>query len=368
MIGLLIGLCGIYFVIMIIMIISWYSIPLSKHSTGHLRSVSVIIPMRNEEHNITDLLYDLVSQNYPEEKLQVILVDDHSSDRSVAIAQSALKKYQSTFAVIGLEEGEYGKKAALTEGISMANGEVILTTDADCRVNSTWIQTMVSAFDSSTKMAFGPVQLIATSFFGKLQMIDFSALIGVGAASWRLGTPGMCNGANLAFTKEVFKECNGYQGTEQYPSGDDEFLMRKIKNLYPNSIKFVKDTSAVVSTKPMHMIRSFIQQRIRWAGKWKLHQDMKTGFTAVFIFLFYIILLTVTIVEFVNTRNMVLISTLWIIKWLLDAILVASVLRLSRIQLPVFHSIMLSFIYPFYAIVIGLSTISYNFEWKGRKY
>jgi hypothetical protein len=53
-----------------------------------------------------------------------------------------------------------------------------------------------------------------------------------------IGKPNMCNGANIAYPKAVFEEVNGFDGNEHIASGDDEFLMHKIAEKYPNQIVF----------------------------------------------------------------------------------------------------------------------------------
>jgi hypothetical protein len=124
----------------------------------------------------------------------------------------------------------------------------------------------------------------------------------------------------------------------------------------------------MVFTTPLPNIRSFFQQRIRWAGKWKLHKDVITKSIAIFIFLFYLVMLTGTGQAFILREHIGVVMMIWGGKWVLDVILVGSVLKLSRQRLPIIESLILSVIYPFYAIVIGISTINYTFEWKGRKY
>jgi hypothetical protein len=63
-------------------------------------------------------------------------------------------------------------------------------------------------------------------------------LVGSGACAMMIGKPNMCNGANIAYPKAVFEEVNGFDGNEHIASGDDEFLMHKIAEKYPNQIVF----------------------------------------------------------------------------------------------------------------------------------
>lgn len=371
MIWFFIGMSVVYLIFMLAMIVSWYKIPGNSTSTDQstLMKISVIVPVRNEAKHIARLLDQIRTQDYTSSPFEIIIVNDHSTDDTVAIVEKFKEKNGISLHLINLEDLKEGKKAALTEGIYKANGEIIVTTDGDCEVGNEWLSTVVNRFDDETKMVFGPVAIRGNTFFDKLQMMDFAGLIGVGGATWQMGLSGMCNGANLAFRKDVFQECNGYEGSELYPSGDDEFLLRKVHDYYPKGIRFVKSKSAVVFTGAQATIKSFVHQRIRWAGKWKLHHDLATKLLAIFIFSFYALMLIVTgrsLLFFYEDINIVI--SIWGVKWLLDVVLVGSVLKLSNQRLFILESIILSLIYPFYAIGIGISTINYTFEWKGRKY
>lgn len=361
---------SLYLVFMLVMITAWIRIPSTNSSIKKqpALSVSVIIPVRNESKNIAKLLRQLMSQSYPKELFEIIVVNDHSTDNTSAIIEQLKIEEGINLRLMNLKKLKEGKKAALTEGITAANGEIILTTDGDCEVSKEWIQTIINSFDEHTQMAFGLVAILDKNFFSKLQMIDFAALIGIGAASWRLGTAGMCNGANLAFRKLVFQECGGYEGSEKHPSGDDEFLLRKVSEQYPQGIQFIKSRLAVVFTGAQPNLQTFIQQRIRWAGKWKLHKDITTKLVAIFVFLFYSSLLIGTGISFFSSQYLSIILAIWGVKWLLDVVLVKAVLNIGNQRLPLIESIVLSMLYPFYAIGIGISTINYTFEWKGRKY
>jgi cellulose synthase/poly-beta-1,6-N-acetylglucosamine synthase-like glycosyltransferase len=370
MIVLFIILNMIYMLFMLALNIAWRVI-MTRKTAGRLatnRQISVIVPVRNEQKNIQKLLNQLAAQDYPKERYEIIVVDDHSSDQTASMALALMEAGFDNMSLVHLEGSKRGKKAALTQGINKANGEIIITTDGDCQVGEKWLKSIDHSFDEEVKMVFGPVAMRAETFFEKLQMIDFAALIGVGAATWQLGMEGMCNGANLAFRKDVFWACNGYQGTEQYPSGDDEFLLRKIHLKYPDGIRFLKNYDAVVYTEAQPGLDALINQRKRWAGKWKVHKDFSTRLIAMFVFFYYALFLATTIWSIAMAEHFDVILVVWCVKWLLDVVLVQGVLRLSNQQIPVMASMVLSLAYPFYAIGIGISTINYTFEWKGRQY
>jgi cellulose synthase/poly-beta-1,6-N-acetylglucosamine synthase-like glycosyltransferase len=84
------------------------------------------------------------------------------------------------------------------------------------------------------------------SYFERLQTLEFLYLIGLGAATIGNKKPSTCNGANLAYTKEVFEELKGFQGIDDLASGDDELFLHKVAAKYPDKIGFCKSFDALV--------------------------------------------------------------------------------------------------------------------------
>src|SRR4030095_3544460 len=117
-------------------------------------SISVIIAARNEEANIEALINSLAGQTYPKQLFEVIVVDDHSEDRTWELIQQnaialSLKCIRLKDRVRPDENLRSYKKRAIEEGISLATGELIVTTDADCRFEPEWLRT-IAAFHDET--------------------------------------------------------------------------------------------------------------------------------------------------------------------------------------------------------------------------
>src|SRR5688572_18109496 len=168
--------------------------------------VSIVIPVRNEQAGIGHLLKDIRTQSY--QNFEVIVVNDNSRDNTAAIVLN-FSSQDPRFTLLA-SRGE-GKKVALTTGINASRGEIIVTTDGDCRVKMDWLKAMQKYFQAhGTKMVFGAVRLEGSSFFSALQSHEFLSLVGTGAATIWYGFPSMCNGANLAFRKATFFEVDGY--------------------------------------------------------------------------------------------------------------------------------------------------------------
>ena len=169
---------GFYFSFLILIWHNWNRIKINTPSSAKNLTVSVIIPCRNEEFNIGDLLGDLVSSTYKKSNFEIIVVDDHSTDSTWENVNSWVKEHS----VLGLNiklvqlDNNKGKKAAIDKGISKATGKIIVTTDADCRVSCSWIKEIAGVLGNS-ELVFGPVMLLDSgSFFSRLQSLEMMIL------------------------------------------------------------------------------------------------------------------------------------------------------------------------------------------------
>jgi cellulose synthase/poly-beta-1,6-N-acetylglucosamine synthase-like glycosyltransferase len=235
---------------------------------------TIIIPARNEQENIAICVNAIMQQQYPQQLIEVIVIDDHSTDATALVVQQLQQQY-SNLQLIKLADTLNGKKLnsykkkAIENAIGHAAHEWIVTTDADCIATPQWLAAM-DAYIQQTQSVFVAAPVIYTndgSVVATFQYIDFMSMQGITAASVTAGFHSMCNGANLAYQKSVFYEVNGFRGIDNIASGDDMLLMNKIKAVYPKRIGFLYAPEAIVTTHPMPNWRSFFNQRIRWASK-----------------------------------------------------------------------------------------------------
>jgi len=342
-------------------------------------SVSVIIPVRNEAANITQLLEDIDQQYWPDGKLleasqlEVIVVDDHSEDQTEILVQNFEAKHVSLKLLkLQLPEGFAGshKKLALGQAIAQASGEVILTTDGDCRVRPQWVSSVLLFMQQqNAELVSGPVTFGREhNLFQQLQTIEFASLIGTGAACMQAGFPNMCNGANLAFRREAYCEVGGYEGSMHIPSGDDEFLLQKVFRRYPSRIAFIKNPQAIVQTTAQPDLISFYHQRKRWAGKWKLHKKASTALLALFIFGFHALLLITGLMALQGAFPGLVFFSLILGKASVEFLLLRAVLRQMDKKLHVPNFMLLQLIYSAYAVFFGIVANFGSYKWKARRY
>ncbi len=378
MMGVFLVLTFIYCLLLLLAIGKWRAMYSNKdeiHGKGKHLCISVLIPARNESLRISGLLMSLAAQRYPIQSYEVVLIDDHSEDDTIAVAQELAIALSLPLRCIRLSESKNGmvlkgKKAALQQGVEAARGEVIVTTDADCVMGGDWLQSIHHYFkEHAAAMVVGPVTFSESSRpFDKLQTIELGALVGTGAVSLGYGKPNMCNGANLAFTKSAFEAVGGYHDNMHIPSGDDEFLLQKIYKFYPRKVYFNVHPEGVVSTAPAKNIKAFISQRRRWGGKWRLHKAISVKLMAVFVFAFHLFYLTTLANTLLGALNPILFIGVFIVKASLEYFFLKGVLTHMGKSLYMKHFVFLQTIYSLYVVVFGLLVNFGTFEWKGREY
>ncbi|MFY0592746.1 glycosyltransferase [Roseivirga sp.] len=329
-------------------------------------AISVIIPFRNEELNLVQLVSSLNNQVHSQ--FEAIFIDDHSEDNGFEVLQSLLSEVSFQYKILRLESGT-GKKEAIHLGISSSRYDLIITTDADCEMNAEWLRTMACPFkESDLQMLAGPIGLKGDSFWQRMQSMESSALIGIGGVMISNGKPTMANGANLAYRKRAYHKVNGFEGISETPSGDDELLMNKVLAIYPKGIQFCKLEKALVQTAAQPSWPLFKQQRLRWASKWKYGKRGATILIALFVLMIQLIQIGLIGMLYFNNNYMKLAIGLLGLRLLIELIFLWSVRRSLGQKTYVLPAIFSYLLYPFYAIYIGVAANFGKFEWKGRNY
>lgn len=346
---------------------SWRSVPYySPAAVQPQTTISVIIPARNEEENIAALLQALDKQSYPSSRFEVIVIDDHSTDNTVAI----VKQFPSV-KLLQLEADNINsyKKKAIETGIAAAGGELIVTTDADCIPPPKWLET-IAAFKEETNAVFiaAPVAINSnSSILPVFQAMDFMVLQGITGAVVHNNQLSMCNGANLAYTKKAFETVNGFTGIDTIASGDDMLLMYKIAAQFPGRIHYLKSKYAIVSTAPMPTWSAFFNQRIRWASKASKYNDKRIFPVLLLVYLFNLSFLATAIAGFRDNYYWLLLFILWVYKTVAEFPLFSSVASFFGKQRTLRFFFFFQPLHILYTIISGLFGQMGNYEWKGRK-
>jgi len=364
----ILSLSAIFYIYFIIRVrIGLFSLHYAQ-SKETIRNISVVIAARNEENNIGICLQSVLKQTYPDCKYEIIIVDDGSTDRTAAIVNSFSESFTNVH-LLSLKCDstlKFGRKPfALAKGIAQANGEIILTTDADCLVPSKWIEIMVNHFEEGVALVAGPVaERCSKTFFAKMEQIEFLGLITTAAGLIGSGHPIICNGANLAYRKDAFIAAGGY--SENNTSNDDETLMNQIVTRKIGKVAFAPEFDAVVNTISSNTILSFLRQRVRWANKRGHYEDKSILFTLVGLYIFFVSLLLTAVLIFLGYHLIWPLAIAFIGKISADYFTLKSGARLFRQHISKYHFLIAEFLHVPYIVIAAAAGQFASILWKGR--
>jgi cellulose synthase/poly-beta-1,6-N-acetylglucosamine synthase-like glycosyltransferase len=347
-----------------------FLLALSKKEKKHKHiasfpNVSVVVAARNEEENIERCLRSILQVDYPADKLEVVVADDGSTDRTPEII-SKIKQEHNNLKVIRIESqinNLKGKANALAQAIAQTNGEFIFLTDADCEVPRTWIKGMLRHFDEKTGVASGVTIIETGKIFYGMQSLDWAFLLSVAAAVGRLFKPVACIGNNMAFRKEAYIECGGYQNLK-FSITEDFALFKAITENGKWGYAFPVDLETLVISKPVKTLKELYHQKKRWGTG-----GLDTGLLGIAVmsggFIFHLLLiLSPLLIEKISS---LLISL--VLKFFIDGAFLFKTLRKFKKTsllkyLPFFelYYIIYVVVLPF-VVFFGGKTV-----WKDRKY
>ncbi|WP_265712602.1 MULTISPECIES: glycosyltransferase [Sphingobacterium] len=367
---LLIIFACVYAILVLWMRRGWTGLQVPQRIPEPTKTVSVIIAARNEELNIRRTIEAILGQHFPKEQLELIIIDDHSDDNTSAIVQ----EYQEDgVKLIRLNENgrlNSYKKLAISRAIDCCSGDIIITTDADCRMGPKWLATVVGTFEKEhAYLLSSPVVYSEEkSYFEQLQTLEFLYLIGLGAAGIGNGKPTTCNGANLAYRKDVFWEMGGFNGIDELASGDDELFLHKVAEKYPEKIIFCKSKDATVYTDAKPDLKSFISQRRRWASKSTKYKNKGVIALGISIWLFNMLLLLSGILAIAGVKliGWVVLFALFL-KMAVEFFFIQPLTRFASRNELLWYLPLLSVLHVCYLTYIGILGNIGKYDWKGRQ-
>ncbi len=227
--------------------------------------VSIIVAARNEEESIGDCLSSLITLDYPAEKFEIIAVNDGSTDRTAEVMNSYAGKHPH-FIIIHTEPREgnlRGKTNALAQGISSSTGEIIMFTDADCRVPPTWIRETVRRFDDQTGIVGGYTLLGGMKPFGGIQALDWLFLFSLASSAAGWGIPLTVIGNNLSIRRTAYDATGGFEKIP-FSVTEDYALVRAIVRSSRYRVKFPLNEKTLIRSKACSTWKELYRQKQRW--------------------------------------------------------------------------------------------------------
>ena len=353
--------------------------PPASKLTHSFPTVSVIVPARNEEANIAACLQSILANEY-KGKVEVIVVNDHSTDGTAAIVQQYKNVKLLQLSDYVKDPINSYKKKAIETGIENSGGELIVCTDADCVVPPNWLNKIGETYNATCFCFLAmPVKINTSqnnSLFTIFQSLDLMSYQGLSGAAIQAKKPMLCNGANIAYTRKSFNEVGGFKGIDGLASGDDVLLMHKIHGKFPGSIKFLKDKEVIVSTSSMPTVSSFFSQRVRWASKATQYKNSLVTLVAAIVWLFNVLLLLlpflllwkpvqVNLQEFsINGLEVWLICL--VLKTFLEVFYLRPVADFFSARTQLIWFIPAQPFHIFYTVIAGFLGLKGGYSWKGR--
>ena len=190
-----------------------------KEFHSNLPLVSVLIAARNEEELLPRLLSSLGKLDYPEEKLQILIADDQSSDSTLKIIKEWCDRPSRSYFVVEANQAftrnANGKANALAYLEERAIGEFLFFTDADCQANSGWIKEAVSCMDHRVGLLNGITQVKGETWLAKMQEIDWWNTLGIVKIVTDLGFPATGMGNNMVIRREALEKIGGFEKNDK---------------------------------------------------------------------------------------------------------------------------------------------------------
>jgi cellulose synthase/poly-beta-1,6-N-acetylglucosamine synthase-like glycosyltransferase len=374
-IALSIFLISSYVFLLLFILYKWQQ-PQRRNSVSKNKadsSYSILIPVRNEEKNILHCLNSILSnKDFDLSKLEIIVIDDHSEDKTFDVVQSL---NHSSIKLLSLKEHQESnpssqktnafKKAALNLGLHHAKGDYIIQFDGDVLVPEIYFKT-VDAFIKKTQPSFVAAPVVFdtdNSMFQEFQVLDFLGMMLVTQAGIESQLWYMANGANMIYKKNQITF-----DTSDRASGDDVFGIQSIAKKNKQDIHFLKAIDATVETKSSVTLKEFISQRLRWSTKNKQMGPVMTlmmaipFFNALMIPIHFVCMYNFGMIAFV-----VFLSHLTI-KIMIDYIYLKAAAQFFKKSIAMKHFSTSFFLHFLYLGIIGvMSMFVRRYSWKGRK-
>lgn len=354
---LILVFCLAYTIFCFSVIIGWIRTPEFKSNASTQDTfISLIVCCKNEEKHLPALLQSIKNQTY--KNFELIIANDHSKDNT----EFLLREFSSQFPTKVILSELEGKKNALKQAIKTSKGDLIVCSDADCILHPEHLQTIADFYKQErAQMILGGVLLYPQhTFFERLQALEFFSLIVSGAGMAGIKEPILCNGANLAFERNIWDEDALEYRTV---SGDDQFLLFNLKKR-KTKIRFLKSKTSTVTTDPSPNLTSFFKQRTRWTSKSKYYTDSPTILVALLIFGYSLLQLLTLIATCFNTSFLPAFLILTLVKFILDFVLLTTTLPFYKQIHLLPYTLPLSFCYPFYVVTTAIFGLFGKTKWK----
>jgi glycosyltransferase involved in cell wall biosynthesis len=359
-----------YVLLILSFIYGFNRIPYFKYEVQQTKTAfSIVIPFRDEAERLPKLLASISNIDYTVSQFEIIFMNDGSIDNSEALIESHFINTDITYRIIqNNRQSNSPKKDAITIAIQHANHDWIITSDADCILPKTWLKAFDAFIESRTpNMIVAPVTYKNDrSFLHYFQILDFWSLQTVTIGAFGLKTPFLCNGANLAFTKNAFHTLDGYIGNDSIASGDDIFLMEKLLENSPESVAYLKSRDAIVTTYSESTWTKLYNQRLRWAAKTSGYARVFPKLIGLLVLLTNSSIIIMAVLYLIGLLALSIFCFLFLLKIVVDYWAISKSARFFNTKKPLYYYPLSTLCYPIFSSVIACNSLFFKYKWKGR--
>lgn len=219
-------------------------------------SVTIIVPVFNEENTVTKTVFSLLKLDYPKDKLKIIVVNDGSTDQT----SNVIKRFRNHKRVEIISQTNGGKYTALNAGIRITTTNLVGCLDADSFVLPDTLKKIVPYFENKKIMAVTPAIKIhqPNRFVSQVQNNEYDLGIFMKKCFSLIGSITVTPGPFSIFRKEVFDTLGLFR--KAHHTEDLEIAMRMQKNFY----QITNAHNALVYTAGPTTIKKLYRQRVRW--------------------------------------------------------------------------------------------------------
>ncbi|MBX4210729.1 glycosyltransferase [Candidatus Parcubacteria bacterium] len=274
-------------------------------------TVTFVIPCKNEEEAIRNTITKCFEADYPKEKIEVIVINDGSTDRTAEILYETQKEFPNLF-IIDWEDNR-GKRHAMAEGFKKSSGEIIVQLDSDSYIKPETFKDFIDPFrnpEIGAVCAHADPENADYNWLTKMQTgYYFMSFRILKAAESSYYTVFCCSGCSSAYRREAVMPIIDIWMNETFLGlpvtwGDDRgitnwVLKRGYKTIYTDIAKAV----TIVPTK----FKQFLKQQVRWKKGWFVNSIfaskfiLKTEPFVALVYFFPLILVTI-LTPFMATR------------------------------------------------------------------
>ena len=282
---IIIGFGVVYALIVISVALGMFRLPKSSYlEDDKLPAVSVVIAAKNEETDLPKCIAALEKLEYPKEKLEVVLVDDDSSDATGEIIRQASAR-NPHFKALNTKDYAGTKLKAKARGISWgienSTGEWIFISDADGEVPPLWLRHMLSRANDSIGMIGGMLSVKPVSVLAVIERVSWAYTLpfAFGMAGW--GSSFICVGPNMAMRRSIYEACGGLENAE-FDVAEDLALFRMVEDSEYTTLSYISPETTI-SLNPVPSLKHLWSQQRRWLrGGFEGGWEYGAGLTFVF--------------------------------------------------------------------------------------